>query len=280
VLQANVADPTVAQLLANLGQQMARQGDETATGSASSQPPPAVTVIDVVATSASDPRGLVLALVQLPLVIGGVITAAAIALVLRFRPAWRQFLALVVVSASAGLGAYLIGQGFLGGLPHEHVATWASLALTLLAVGSTAAGFIALIGAGGLGLSAAVLVLAGNAFSAAATAPQLVPTAIGHIGQWLPAGAGNNLIRSTAYFNGHGAAGHLIVLITWSVLGLAAIVVGHHPVRLAASRPQHSASQPQHSASQPQHGASQPQHGTSQPQHSAGPYHGLHATAD
>ena len=40
------------------------------------------------------------------------------------------------------------------------------------------------------------------------------------------AGAGANLLRSTAYFNGNGAAGHLSVLIIWTVLGLAAIFAG------------------------------------------------------
>jgi hypothetical protein len=48
----------------------------------------------------------------------------------------------------------------------------------------------------------------------------------GNIGQWLPAGAGRNLLRSTAYFNGNGPAGHLSVLIIWSVLGLAAVFAG------------------------------------------------------
>jgi hypothetical protein len=42
----------------------------------------------------------------------------------------------------------------------------------------------------------------------------------GIIRQWLRPGAGTNLLRSTGYFNGHGASSHLIVLI---VLGLAAI---------------------------------------------------------
>jgi hypothetical protein len=59
---------------------------------------------------------------------------------------------------------------------------------------------------------------------------------VDRIGQWLPPGAGVNLLRSTAYFQGNGAAGPLNVLIIWTVLGLAAIFTGHHtPFRLAAS---------------------------------------------
>jgi hypothetical protein len=192
--------------------------------------------VDVVATSASDPRGLVLGAAPLPLTIFGVIMAAAIMLVARFRPAWRQLVALTVVSAAAGLGAYLIVQGFLGALPHEQAATWASLSLTLLAVSAPTAGLIALIGPAGLAVGAGLMIVVGNAFSAATSAPQLLAAVVGHIGQWLPAGAGGNLLRSTAYFNGNGAAGHLSVLIIWCVLGLAAVFAGQRfQFRFAAS---------------------------------------------
>jgi hypothetical protein len=106
----------------------------------------------------------------------------------------------------------------------------------MLAIGATTAGLIAMVGARGLGLGAALMIFIGNPFSGVTSAPQLLPTAVGYIGQWLPPGAGANLLRSTAYFHGHGAAGHLTVLIVWSVLGIAAIVLGHHgPIRFAAS---------------------------------------------
>ena len=107
--------------------------------------------VDLVPTSAEDPRGLVFSSGMLPLTICGIIMAAAVALLLEFRPAWRQLLVLTIISAGAGLGSYLILQGFLGALPHEHLATWGSLSLTLLAISSTTAGLIALIGPVGLG---------------------------------------------------------------------------------------------------------------------------------
>ena len=226
VLEASAASPTVAQLLGAAGQQLASRAP--APAAATAQPRPAIQVksVDVVATSASDPRGLIFGAALLPLSIFGVIMAVAIMLVARFRPAWRQLVALAVVSAAAGLGAYLIIQGFLGALPGEHAATWASLSLTLLAVSAPIAGLIALIGTAGLAVGAGLMILVGNAFSAATSAPQLLPAAVGQIGQWLPPGAGASLLRSTAYFNGNGAAGHLSVLIIWSVLGLAAIFTG------------------------------------------------------
>jgi len=234
VLEAIAAGPAVAQLLSTAGQHLAA-GRAAASGLP--QQTAQVRDVDVVATAASDPRGLVLPSALLPLTICGVIMAAVIALVLGFRPAWRQIMALVVVSATAGLGAYLIAQGFLGALPHEAVATWAALSLTVLAIAATTAGLIALIGAAGLGLGILLMIFIGNPFSGATSAPELLPAPVGTIGQWLPPGAGANLLRSTAYFNGHGASGHLTVLIVWIVLGLAAIAVGHHaPVRFAARR--------------------------------------------
>jgi hypothetical protein len=228
VLEASAASPTVAQLLTSTGQQLA----------AHRAPAAPVSVVDVVPLSRSDPRGLVLSSALLPLTICSIIMAAAVALLLRFRPAWRQILSLLVVSATAGLGAILITEGFLGALPHGNGTSWAALALTVLAVSAPTAGLIALIGPLGLGLGAALMIFIGNPFSGATSAPQLLPTAVSHIGQWLPPGAGASLLRSTAYFGGHGADGHLAVLMVWIVLGLAAIVAGHHaPFRFAASQP-------------------------------------------
>jgi hypothetical protein len=237
VLEASAASPTVAQLLSTAGQQLARHAAGRAAANGAPRPTVQVRDVDVVPLSASDPHGLVLPSVLLPMTICGVIMAAVIALVLGFRPAWRQIMALIVVSATAGLGAYLIAQGFLGALPHDAVATWGALSLTLLAIGATTAGLIALIGAAGLGLGLVLMVFIGNPFSGATSAPELLPAPVGTIGQWLPPGAGANLLRSTAYFSGHGASGHLTVLIVWILLGLAAITVGHHaPMRFAARR--------------------------------------------
>ncbi len=232
VLEASAASPTVAQLLTSTGQQL----DRRAAAAHRVRPAP-LSVVDVVPISASDPRGLVLSSSLLPLTICSILMAAAVALLLRFRPAGRQILALIVVSATAALGAILITEGFLGALPHDNGTSWAALALTVLGVSAPAAGLIALIGPLGLALGAVLMIFIGNPFSGVTSAPQLLPTAVSHIGQWLPPGAGASLLRSTAYFGGHGADGHLTVLIVWILLGLAAIVAGHHtPFRFAASR--------------------------------------------
>jgi hypothetical protein len=226
VLEASAASSTVAQLLTTVGQQ-------AANGAATP-----VRSVDVVPGSSGDPRGLVLSSSLLPLTICSVIIALVVGVVVGFRPAWRQATALTVVAGVAGLGTYLIAQSFLGALPHGPIASWGALSLTMLAISSTTAGLIALIGVPGLGLGAAVMVFVGNPFSGVTSAPQLLPDWVDHLGQWLPPGAGANLLRSTAYFQGNGAAGHLVVLLLWTAFGLTTIVVGHHTSpRFAAHQP-------------------------------------------
>jgi hypothetical protein len=227
VLEASAASPAVAQLLAAV-----------ATGYAASAGGKA-TVSDIVPLSRQDPRGSVLMAALLPLTICSILIAAGVGVVVRLRPAWRQILALLMVSVVAATGVYLIAQAWLGALPHRPVATWLGLAWTILAISSATAGLIALLGPAGLGLSAALLVFIGNPFSGVGSAPELLPDPVGQLGQWLPPGAAVSLLRSTAYFDCAGAVGHLAVLIAWSVLGFAAIVVGHRqPIRFAATSAQ------------------------------------------
>jgi hypothetical protein len=225
VLEASAAGPAVAQVLTTAGQELA------AGTSARTE----LTVVDVVPLSAQDPKGLVLSSALLPLTICSIIVAAAIGLVVRVRPAWRQLLAVSLVSTVAAAGAYLIGQSWLGALPGNGAGDWATLAITIAAMASATAELIALIGLAGLGLAAAAFVFVGNPFSGASSAPQLLPGIVNHLGQWLPPGAGLSLLRSVAYFHGHGVEPHLAVLLTWTAVGVLAIVVGHHgPIRFAA----------------------------------------------
>jgi hypothetical protein len=176
----------------------------------------------------------------LPLTICSTVIAAAIGILVGIRPAWRQMVTLAVICALGALGAYLVAQGWLGALPGQHLETWAALALTLFAMSSTVAGFIALIGPPGMGLSMVLLVFLGNPFSGVTSAPELLPRAVSEIGQLLPPGAGASLLRDTAYFDGHGPVTHLVVLIGWSVFGMLAIDIGHrsyvgHAARLTRS---------------------------------------------
>jgi len=78
VLEASAASPTVAQLLTTVGQRLAAHAQ--AQAAAGGRPGAAVPVktVDLVPTSADDPRGLVLSSGLLPLTICGIIMAAAV----------------------------------------------------------------------------------------------------------------------------------------------------------------------------------------------------------
>ncbi|MDF3149211.1 ABC transporter permease, partial [Streptomyces sp. T21Q-yed] len=77
------------------------------------------------------------------------------------------------------------------------------------------------------GIVAAVVMLFGNPFSGASSAPQLLPEPAGAIGQWLPPGAGATLLRSVSYFDGAAATGPALTLTWWAALGLGAVLLGN-----------------------------------------------------
>ncbi|HEU5008768.1 MAG TPA: ABC transporter permease [Jatrophihabitantaceae bacterium] len=256
VLEASASSPAMAQVLDTVGRSL------TADQSAPAGGTDALQIVDVVPLARDDPRGAVFAASLLPLTICSILVAAAVGVVVRFRPAWRQLVALSVLSAMAGLGSYLIAQGFLGALPNQPLATWAGLSLTILAISASTSGLIALVGPLGLGLAAVLMVFIGNPFSGVTSAPELLPDWVRLVGQWLPPGAGANLLRSSAYFGGDGAAAHLGVLVVWAALGFAAIILGHHsPIRFAADPAGWRASTPQLvsvSPAMPRTGAARP----------------------
>ncbi|WP_393101832.1 ABC transporter permease [Streptomyces sp. LN325] len=250
VLEATAASTSVAQLLTATGQQLAAHAaklppkDATppagtshrpAVGKSLTKPAPKVgfRTVDVVPTAAADPRGVVFNSALLPLTICSILIAALIATSGAQMSVWRRLIDLLAACAATSLAAYLVAEGLLGALPHEHVATWGALSLTMLAISATSVGLITLIGPAGIGLSAALMVFVGNPFSGITSAPELLPKAVGDIGQWLPPGAGANLLRSTAYFDGAGSGGHIAVLVLWSTLGLAAVALGRRDSAVA-----------------------------------------------
>jgi hypothetical protein len=219
VLTASAASPAVAQLLREVAASPPAAGAGGGAGSAVQ-----ARVVDVAPADPQDPRGAVLSSALLPLVIVSVLTALMVMAV--SRPGLGQASGLIVASAIVGLVAIGIVQGWLGALGGNWVVNAGVLGLTALAVGSAAAGLAALLGEAGLVIAAPLMVFIGNPFSGVSSAPELLPRPVGLIGQLLPPGAGGNLLRSTAFFAGGGAAGHLTVLVTWALLGLVAVAVG------------------------------------------------------
>ncbi|MFF8845376.1 ABC transporter permease [Streptomyces sp. NPDC015127] len=219
LLTAPAASPVVAQML-----------KEAVTASAPDGAP--VQVEDVVPLPSGDPRGSALAASVLPLALAGV-AAGALVTVLGLR-GLRGAVALTGAALLVGMTAAAIAHSWLGVMDGNWWAEAGTLGLTVLAVGAPVAGLAALLGMPGVGLGALLMILLGNPFSGAASAPELLPEPAGALGQWLPPGAGAWLLRSVAYFDGHAIGSALLTLSLWAGLGLLALLTGTHLRRTPA----------------------------------------------
>ncbi|MFJ8537899.1 ABC transporter permease [Streptomyces sp. NPDC093591] len=213
LLTASAAGPVVAQLL---------QQAVTQQASAAGTP---VRTVDVVPAPEKDPRGAALTSSVLPLALAG-IAAGVLATLLGLR-GLRAVTALVGAAALVGLAAAAIAHSWLGVLTGDWWAEAGALGLATLAVSAGVAGLAALVGPAGSGIVSAVVMLFGNPFSGASSAPQLLPEPAGAIGQWLPPGAGATLLRSVSYFDGAAATGPALTLTWWAALGLGAVLLGN-----------------------------------------------------
>jgi hypothetical protein len=216
VLTAPAGSPVVAQALTALAAGLGQEQGQ------------AVPVEVVVPLPVGDPRGAGLGAALLPLFIGGIAPVLAMARVVRGR--WRRLAGVLAVAVLAG--ATLAGllhwfDAFEGGYLLEA----AAMAGVIAAMGTTALGLFTVAGYAGLGAGAALFLLVGNPLSGLATAPEFLPAFWSTLGAWLPPGAGGQLLRSAAYFDGAGAAPHLIVLACWFVLGLVLVAAGSHRSR-------------------------------------------------
>ena len=220
VLTASAASGTVAQLLTNAAQEGHGAGSATQR------------VEDV----APAPRGAALGSSVLPLMLVGILTGVLAALAAS-GPARRASL-LLGGSVLAGLTGAVVVQSWLDVVGGEWLANAGALGLTVVAIAAAVTGLYALLGERGALLGALTMVLVGNPFSGVGSAPELLPEPVGGLGQLMPPGAGGNLLRSTGFFDGAAAAGHLAVLATWALAGLALLLVAaRRRERAGSARP-------------------------------------------
>lgn len=210
VLVATAASPIVAQQLTAVAQQLS---------GATAAP-----VQDVVAADPDDPRGTGFGAMVLPLVMSGI--AAGVLLSLLVPAVGGRVLGLFAFAVVGGLLSMAIVQGWLSLLPGSYLTLAAIAGLVSFAVAGTVVGLATAIGRAGIGVAALTMLLIGNPFSAATSAPELLPQPWGAIGQLLPPGAAATLLRSVAFFDGAGAAAPLTVLLVWAAAALALLGVG------------------------------------------------------
>ncbi len=208
VLTASGASQAVAQLIGRAASELPAAGRAGA-----------VEVRDVVPA----PRGAALASSVLPLVLAGLLTGILATLI--GAGALQRTGLIVVGSLLAGLTATVLVQSWLEVVEGSWLANAAVLSLTVMAIAAFVAGLAALFGTAGLIAAALVMVLVGNPFSAVGSAPELLPEPVGAIGQLMPPGAGGNLLRSTGFFDGADAGGHIVVLVVWVLAGLVCLAL-------------------------------------------------------
>jgi hypothetical protein len=199
VLTASGASPMVAQLLGHAAGPDAHVEDVVPAGPSAAALPSSV----------------------LPLVLAGLLTGVVASLLA--SSALVRVGLLVGASMLGGVAAATLVGSWLDVIHGDWWANAGAFSLTILAIGATVLGLKALLGEGGIVITALTMVFIGNPFSAAGSAPELLPQPVGGLGQLLPPGAGANLLRSTGYFDGAGASGHIWVLVAWAALGLGAL---------------------------------------------------------
>ena len=208
LLTASAASPAIFQML-------------THAASESGKP---VEIEDVVPTTHA---GGALASSVMPMVIAGSLTGM-LALFMA-AGAWRRIGLLLGAATGAGLVAATIIQSWLGVVEGDWVTNAGVFSLAVLAIAATVCGLGSLFGKFGAIAGAITMVFVGNPFSAVAAGPEMLPSPAGVIGQLMPPGAAGNLLRSTGFFDGAGASGHLAVLVAWAVAGLACVAVAALP---------------------------------------------------
>jgi hypothetical protein len=197
----------VAQILTGLSTRLAAEN-----------PGVPVKVTDVVPLPKDDPRGAGLAAGALPLVLGGIIAAAVLSG--RIKGNGRRVAGALAfaVTGSLALGAVL--QFWLGSFEGNYFANASVIGLSIGAISLTLLGLEGLFGFVGLGAGGATMMLLGNPLSGLASAPEMLPTGWGSLGQFLPPGAAGTALRSVSFFDGAGSGRSFLVLGCWLVLGL------------------------------------------------------------
>ncbi|MEV4126732.1 hypothetical protein [Nocardia sp. NPDC049707] len=221
VLVASGASPVVAQQLTAIAQQLSGV--------------PATPVEDVVAADPDDPRGTAFGAMVLPLVMSGI--AAGVVLSLLIPSVGGKALGLITFGIAGGLLSIVIIQTWMSVVPGPYPTLAAVAGLVSFAVSGTVVGLSSAIGRAGIGLAALTMLLIGNPFSAATSAPELLPQPWGAVGQLLPPGAAASLLRSVAFFDGAAATRPLVVLIIWAVAALVLLGLGALRGRRPAAKP-------------------------------------------
>ncbi|MCG2801045.1 MAG: ABC transporter permease, partial [Cellulomonas sp.] len=220
---ASAASPTVATTLTQA---------VTSLGAAASIP---VQVEDVRPFPTDDPRGVGLSTGAVPLALGGWI--AAVGIMAGVRGARQRLITGAGFAVLGGLGLVAILQYGFGTIDGSYWLTSLGAMLGAGAACFAVLGLQRMFGKVGLGIAVIALILLGSPLSGLTSAPELLPTPWGAIGQVLPPGATGTLLRNLALFDGAATTGPILVLAGWLLGGLALFGAGTLRARRRAARP-------------------------------------------
>ena len=216
VLTASAANSTIAQVLQTIAPKLQ------------------ATTTDIVPLASTDPRGSTIGASSFPMVLGGMLGGAVIAVAI--VGVWRRVLALGVYAIVGSAAITGVLQGWFGGLLNDYFVNAGAIALVLVGIGGTMLGLAAIIGTAGIGVGPVLFLLGANPISGAALPVEFYVSPWGAIGQWFPPGAGATLLRDLSYFPKADTAFLWLVLAGWAVLGLLLSTLGHFRNSGAASR--------------------------------------------
>lgn len=184
------------------------------------------TTIDVVPLQGGDARGLTGFYLTIGWLVGGYLVASLLGVAKGARPANRRRAAIrlgamLPYAVVSGLTGALVVDQWLGALTGHF---WAIADVGILLVLSSATVTMALqvlFGTVGIGLTVLLFVVLGNPSAGGAYQTELLPDFWRAVGQALPNGASTTAMREIVYFDGHGAAPHIWLIVAYAVVGAA-----------------------------------------------------------
>ncbi|MFT4288329.1 DUF3533 domain-containing protein [Nocardioides sp.] len=195
-----------------------------------------VAVQDLVPLEEGDARGMSGFYLVIGWLVGGYLVASLLGVAKGARPANRRRAAIrlgamVPYAVASGLtGALVVDQG-LGALTGHYWAIAGVGTLLVLASATVTMALQVLFGTIGIGLTVLLFVVLGNPSAGGAYQLELLPGLWRGIGEWLPNGAGTTALREIVYFGGHGAAGHLWLIVAYAVVGAAVTLAASAAIR-------------------------------------------------
>lgn len=176
-------------------------------------------VRDLAPLPASDSGGATSFSAILSLTIAGLLGSSLIYQVTRKRPVYVRLAAIFALGIGGGLMAALATNVVVEAFQDNFLAVWGVATLFVLAIALPISAFQTLLGLPGTAVGLIVFIVIGTPASGGGSAPELLPGFWRAVSQLLPPGAAITSMRDVVYFDGHGAAGTLLVLGIYAILG-------------------------------------------------------------